>query len=46
MENMNLREESQAKDREIEQLNQEIEALLGIVKHLSSGSAAGGEKSC
>lgn len=34
----------QAKDREIEQLNKKIDALFGIVKHLSSGSAAGGKE--
>ncbi len=34
----------QAKDREIEQLNKKIEALLGIIMQGVSGSAAGGEE--
>ncbi len=43
MENMNMEQELQAKDREIEQLNKKIDALLGIIMQGVSGSAAGGE---
>lgn len=39
----NMERELQAKDREIKQLNQKIDALLGIIMQSASGSATGGK---